>query len=205
MMVGVGVAVGCLALQLWAYNASWLTAQHPRQCVVWGFGDCESIMASGYASIVPGQSVNFEAVVSRLMPLGMWIALALGAIRPNKWVVGGVGGLALLLSAAAFRRASTPQPVPVESFATGRDDRDLGRPCTDPAECSTGACMAFGVEGQFVPRGTTGATLRCTRPCQPTCPQGSRCTAIQLPTRGGSAVQLDACGPIVPIENTARP
>ncbi len=155
-------------------------------------------MASGYASIVPGQSVNFEAVVARLVPLGMWLALALGAIRPNKWIVGGVAGLALLVSAASFRRSPTPQPVPVKSTAAGLDDRDLGKPCTDAAECSAGACRAFDAEGQLVPRGTTGATLRCTRPCQPACPQGSRCTAMQVPMRGGSAVQLDACGTIAP-------
>jgi len=195
VVAGLFIAAGCLALQIWAYDVSWLTAERPRHCVVWGFGTCETIMASGYASIVPGQSVNFEAVVARLVPLAMWLAVAFAAVRPNKWVVGGATGLALLVSVPAFRRQPS---IKLVSESAPVDDRDLGKPCTLPADCYSLRCMAFDARGQLVLRGTAGAMLRCTRPCKPACPAGFRCTSMLVPVTGGNPVGLDACGPTAP-------
>lgn len=111
--LGAAIALACFALQLAAYDESWLTAAHPRQCLFLGFGDCESIMASGYASIVPKQHLDLEAAAARLVPLVMWLSLAVAVIRPRwPWLAGGVV-LAVLMSLGALHRRPSPQPVPV--------------------------------------------------------------------------------------------
>lgn len=125
------VAASCFALQLDAYASSWLTASKPTHCVVFGFGDCESILASGYASIVPGQSIHFEAMVARLVPTLMWIALGWLCVIPiaeelkPRYLVAAVV-LAVLVSATALRRQ--PEPTRVGALDVIAHDR------SDPRE-----------------------------------------------------------------------
>ena len=112
----VAVGAACLALQLDAYASSWLTASKPLHCIVYAFGDCESILASGYASFVSGQSINFEAMMARLVPTLMWIALGWLCVVPiveelkPRYLVAAVV-LAVLVSAMALRRRPEPTRV----------------------------------------------------------------------------------------------
>jgi uncharacterized membrane protein len=114
-------AVVCLVLQVVAYNLSWLTATSPVHCIAWPFGECEHVMASGYASVLfdIGSRINLEAIAAWFVTFTLWLAIAAFVHGPARgketkiflvvWL------LALLLSATRL----TIKGVPVQVSQSG--------------------------------------------------------------------------------------
>lgn len=104
--------VVALAGAVQAYRASWLTAEQPVHCVPFPFGNCTSIMASGWAillgDLLDGDPFPF---IARAVPLLGWLALGIaieGSVpvqgrrltRPGQYQL---FGLAAVLIVAAAR------------------------------------------------------------------------------------------------------
>src|SRR5688572_13143238 len=110
-------AVTCIALQVLAYNLSWLTATSPIHCLAWPFGECEHVMASGYASVLfdVGSGIDLEAIAAWFITFTLWLAVAAFVHGPRRgketkiflvlWL------LALLLSATRLTIKSAPVRV----------------------------------------------------------------------------------------------
>ncbi len=79
------VSIGCFAAQAAAYSKSALTAGGPTHCIVWPFGACETIVASGWAALLggAGREYNLEAAVATFMPLFMVYTLVLSMHNPS--------------------------------------------------------------------------------------------------------------------------
>ena len=121
-------AVLLLWLQIQAYDASVLRATEPAYCQLWGFGDCASIMAAGWAGLLDGfgMSLNLEAALARGVPLLMVWAAGLASFGPPRLFVADgdrrrlnptlllwLAGLMLVLLVSAWALQARPSPVPV--------------------------------------------------------------------------------------------
>lgn len=79
------VSIGCFAAQAAAYSRSALTAGKTQHCIVWPFGACETIVASGWAALLggAGREYNLEAAIATFMPLFMVYTLVLSMHNPS--------------------------------------------------------------------------------------------------------------------------
>ena len=75
----------CAGAQAFAYTKSYLTADQPIHCMAVPFGECQSILASGYAKMVPGPVSGFEIsnALATGVPLLMWLAVVVSAHNPQ--------------------------------------------------------------------------------------------------------------------------
>jgi hypothetical protein len=132
-----GVAsIVCLVGQAAAYNNSLMTAgKATMQCTVHPFGQCETVMASGYAVLMQGAgaSHNFEAAVATFVPLMMWLTLLLSAhsprltmkrdgkktISPGGWMYLGLFAIVLVVSGLTIREKDPPKRGGADAPALG--------------------------------------------------------------------------------------
>ncbi len=79
------LSIGCFAGQAAAYSKSAFTHGGKQVCVVIPFGECESIIANGWAVLIQGygQQFNLEAVLATACPLLMFYFLVLSLHNPR--------------------------------------------------------------------------------------------------------------------------
>lgn len=75
----------CAGAQAFAYTKSYLTADQPIHCMAVPFGECQSILASGYAAMIPGPVSGFDITnaLATGVPLLMWLAVVVSAHNPQ--------------------------------------------------------------------------------------------------------------------------
>jgi len=134
------VSIACLAAQAAAFSKSFLTAANPVHCVVWPFGQCETIMASGYVALMGGfgSEHNLEAAVATFVPLMMWLTLVLSSHNPRLTMKEGdarkisPGGwmyiLLLLVVLAISGMTITTKPTPTKIGAASNGSATSGEP-----------------------------------------------------------------------------
>jgi hypothetical protein len=120
----IGVAIACFALQLVAYQLSWLTADHPTSCLAIPAQHCWPIMASGYVEVMGwlGARWKLEEAVAVFVPLAMWIAVACAVHAPRARSRAALGYAAVLVLAAGFATITLrhkPEPELVSPPAAG--------------------------------------------------------------------------------------
>jgi hypothetical protein len=75
----------CAGAQTFAYTKSALTATQPIHCMAVPFGECQSIIASGYSAMLQGPVGGFDITnaLASGVPLMMWLAVVVSAHNPQ--------------------------------------------------------------------------------------------------------------------------
>ena len=79
------VSIACLVGQFVAYGKSSLKQGNPVHCIGIPFGECETIVANGWAVVMQGygREYNLEAAVTVFVGLSMWLSLVIGVHNPK--------------------------------------------------------------------------------------------------------------------------
>ncbi len=133
------VAIALFVLQAMAYGKAPFKVARSVHCVVWPFGECESVVASGYAALfdttVAGYAI--EAALAVAVPLLMVLFIVVSShapkltrrrgearsLTPVAWLYGLLLLAVLAFSATSLRprtTTSTPGARPTTSAAAGK-------------------------------------------------------------------------------------
>jgi len=125
----------CAGAQAWAYTRSYLAAEQPIHCMAVPFGECESIIASGYAGMLGGPVGGYDAssALATGVPLLMWLAVVVSAhnpqmkmqregksrLSPAAYLYGALLVAVLAYGAMQLRPYAMAEPVPTSTQPTG--------------------------------------------------------------------------------------